>query len=291
VVAISGQLRGFTRCWPSLHRWLVEPLGAPVVCTVWDRSSNATGRHAQRLERALPADLLATLAPEERFTDAFEQAFPDTYALMFGSTEVTPEPLAARMAASGAALLAVETESEAPIERVTAAGHPNMLKMFYKMARLEALLREAEAGSGEVFSHVVWTRPDCAIEQLAPEDLRACLGAGDIAYSAYITENTMGDHMLVLPRRAFAAVAGIFPRVATADDTRLLPWRPNRNADPAQPFPLESFGGTDVLFDVLLAAGFVPAAIPRLAFRLLAGVPEEDVLRRAFAAERAARGR
>ena len=167
-----------------------------------------------------------------------------------------------------------------------------MLKMYYKFARVEDLVQEAEAQSGQLFTHVIWTRPDCSIQRLDPADLRACLARADLAWSSFTTETSFGDYVMVLPRRAFAAIAGVFPRVVTAGDTVLLPWRPNRHPDPAAPRQLGAFGGPDVLFDTLLSNGYLPLhRIPRILVRLLGRTPGADAVRACFKAEQHAAGR
>jgi hypothetical protein len=291
VLAISGQLRGFETAWPSIHSHLCRPVDAPVIVTVWDKSVNATGRHAQRLERALPEDVVARLKPEERYTDIFERMYPRTYALLFGQTDVDAHALRRLVDAAGCGVLSVETESEQLLGRLMHPHvSPNMLKMYYKFARIAALVRAEEARSGQRFSHVIWTRPDCDILRLSPADLRACLARDDLVWSSYTTETSFGDYAMVLPRDAFALIAAIFPRVATAGETTLMPWRPNRATEPGQRSPLSAFGGPDVLFDVLLAGGYNPLArIPRMALRLLGRTPGAEVVRQVFEAEQIAR--
>jgi hypothetical protein len=289
VLAISGQLRGFEATWPLLYEKLCRPIAAPVIVSVWDKSINATGRHAQRLERALPPDVVALLAREDRFTDAFEAAFPETYRLLFGQTDVDAVALRGLVDSVGCQVVAVETESEALIGRLLHHHiSPNMLKMYYKFARLEALISEEESRTGELFSHVVWSRPDCEIVRLSEADLLGCLARTDLVWSSFVTENSFGDYVMILPRRAFARVAAIFPRVVTAGDTVLMPWRPNRSNDPQRPSPLSAFGGPDVFFDVLLSAGYVPwCRIPRMELRLVGRTPGADLVRQTFEAERA----
>lgn len=288
VLAISGQLRGFETAWASIHRHLCRPVDAPVIVTIWDKSANATGRHARRLERVLPADIIAQLKPEERYTDAFEAAYPETYRLLFSRTEVEAQSVRALIDRSGCEVLACETESEDLIAHLLPPHvSPNMLKMYYKFARIEALINAAETRSGEVFSHVIWSRPDCEILRLAPSDLTGCLARADLVWSSFTTETSFGDYVMVLPRRAFAAIAAIFPRVVTAAHTRLMPWRPNRSVRPDQRRELDAFGGPDVLFDVLLAAGYIPLArIPRMDVRLLGRMPGIGIVTAVFATEK-----
>jgi hypothetical protein len=288
VLAISGQLRGFETAWSSIHHHLCQPTGAPVILTVWDKSVNATGRHARRLERALPADIIAKLKPEERYTDTFEQAYPKTYNLLFGQTDVDATSLHALVAASSCKILAVETESEDMLSHALPPHvSPNMLKMYYKFARVEQLIQAEEEASGAMFSHVIWSRPDCQIVRLAPADLAACLAKPGIAWSSFTTETSFGDYVMVVPRKAFRTLAAIFPRVVTGGDTFLMPWRPNRSSDPRQRTNLDAFGGPDVIFDILLAAGYNPLArIPRMALNLLGRTPGSDVVRSTFDTER-----
>jgi hypothetical protein len=181
----------------------------------------------------------------------------------------------------------VETESEQLLEGIL---HPhissNMLKMYYKFARLETLIRESEYRSGTGFSHVIWVRPDCEVERLAAEDLASCLARSDIAWSSFVTETSFGDYAMVLPRRAFAVIASIFERVMIAGDTRLLPWRPNRSPTPNERSSLDAFGGPDVLFDILLAAGYMPVCrIPRMVVSLRGRSPGADIVRETFEKE------
>jgi hypothetical protein len=288
VIAISGQLRGFETAWDSLNLHLRQPTGAPVIVSVWDKSQNAVGRHARRLERALPAEILDSLKPEERYTDALEQAYPNTYRLLFGQTPVDPQSLRDLVEGSGARAIAVETESEDLIARLLAPHiSSNMLKMYYKFARLEALIRAEEARTGELFSHVIWSRPDVQIQRLSAADLHACLARREMVWSSFTTENVFGDYVMVLPRQAFATLASIFPRVVTAGEALMLPWRPNRSFDPDRRSPLASFGGPDVLFDTLLGAGYLPLArIPRMDIKLLGRRPPDDIVKATFLAER-----
>lgn len=292
VLAISGQLRGFETVWPSINARF-RPAGAPVVMSVWNKSMNAKGRHARRLERMLPDDVVARLTPEERYTDTFETVYPETSRLLFGETAVDAVSVRRLIEKSGGGVIEVETESEELLEGVLHPNiSPNMLKMYYKYSRLETLIREAEWQSGEVFSHVVWVRPDCEIAQLGAGDLAACLARTDVAWSSFVTETSFGDYAMVLPRRAFAAIASIFSRVTIAGDTRLLPWRPNRAATLHERSSLDAFGGPDVLFDILLAAGYMPVSrIPRMAVNLRGRTPGETIVRDTFCKEVAERHR
>jgi hypothetical protein len=287
VLAISGQLRGFENAWPSMNTRLRVPTGAPVVMSVWDKSTNATGRHAGRLERALPPDILARLKPEERYTDTFTAAFPNTSKLLFGVSDVEEEPLRRMIDASGCDVVKVETESEHVLQLILHPHiSPNMLKMYYKLARLESLIRDSEWRSGRTFSHVMWIRPDCEIMQLSATDLKACLARTDVVWSSFVTETSFGDYAMVLPRPAFSVLASIFQRVCLAGDSRLLPWRPNRSVGPRPRASLDAFGGPDVIFDMLLAGGYIPlVGIPRMVVKLRAGTVEPNSIRAAFSAE------
>jgi len=184
-------------------------------------------------------------------------------------------------------VLAVETESERLLERVLHPHvSPNMLKMYYKFSRLEALIRDAEYRSGAVFSHVIWARPDCEVMRLSEEDLASCLARTDVAWSSFVSETSFGDYAIVLPRQAFALLASIFPRVMLAGDTRLLPWRPDRLLNPGRRTSLDAFGGPDVLFDILLAGGYMPVSrIPRMVVNLRGWTPGEQTVREVFERE------
>jgi hypothetical protein len=287
VVAISGQLRGFEGAWESINRHLVSTTNSPIIMSVWDKSTNALGRHARRLERMLPGHIVAQLSPEERFTDTFERVYPETARLLFGETSVDAVSVRDLIASGGHQPLVVETESEHLLEKVF---HPhlsrNMLKMYYKLARLDMLIDEAERRSRELFSHVIWTRPDCQITHLATDDLASCLENDRVAYSSFVTETTFGDYLMVLPREAFRAVGSVFRRIALAGDSRIFPWRPNRQRRENRNQDLGAFGGPDVLFDTLLSAGYPPLGrIPRVTVRLLGRTPPVELIEATFAAE------
>lgn len=287
VIVISGQLRGFASAWPALHRHVVAPTGAPVVMTVWDRTTNAVGRHARRLERMLPGDIVAALRPEQRFTDVFAQAFPRTSSLILGEWEVSVKELDAILAAHGVTPLVLETESDSMLMRLLRPHLTNgMIRMYYKFARAERLVRESEIRLGTAFSHVIWSRPDFEIVRLSAGAIARCLGRDDVAFSSWTTETSVGDYFMVLPRLAFAAIASVFSRVVIGGDTMMLPWRPQHETPMSDEQLLSVFGGPETIFEILLAAGIVP--LGRVEFidgRLVGRTPPEALLRQTFFAE------
>jgi hypothetical protein len=287
VFIISGQLRGFETAWPSLYRHVVAPAGLDVLMTVWDKTANATGRHAKRLERALPDDVVAQLRPEQRFTDIFEQEFPKTAQLLFGETNVFASEIAATMAADGVTPAALETENDALLMQLLRPTIQNgMMRMYYRFARAERLLREHEIRSGIAFSHVIWSRPDFEITKLPADALQECMAYDDIAFSSWVTENSVGDYFMVLPRLAFTAIASVFSRVVMANDATFLPWRPKRESELSGPALASAFGGPETICEVLMASGFVPLGrISGIQGRLLGRTPPADVIRNSFAEE------
>jgi hypothetical protein len=290
VVAISGALRGFRQAWPTQRQHFVAPTGAPVVLSVWDRTANALGRHAGRLERCLPPDIVDRLPPAERFTDSFAAAYPNTANLIFcPDIPVDEQDLRAQL--GDAHIIAAETQPESIVDCMNLATNSgNMPRMFFKFARLETLIRAHEVATGQNFSHVIWLRPDAEILRMDQADLASCLARPDVAWSSFGDEANFGDYAMILPRLAFAEIASIFPRVAAAGDTLLQPWRPLRDTDPRWAQTLDAFGGPDTLFDTLLAAGYVPQArIPRIELVLRGYMPNETVLRAVFEQECATR--
>ncbi len=289
VIVISGQVRGFAKAWPSLHHHVVAPIGAPVVMTVWDRTTNAVGRHAQRLERLLPADIVAQLRPEQRFTDAFAAAFPRTAALIFREWTETPDELAAVMAAQGVIPVALETEDDALLMRLLRPRIENgMIRMYYKLARAERLVREAEIRSGIAFSHVIWSRPDYEITRMTEGAVQRCLAHDDVAFSSWTTEAAVGDYFMVLPRLAFTAIASVFGSIVVGGDSTTLPWRPQRERPMPEDALLAALDGPETLFETLLAAGIVPLGrIDVVEGRLLGRTPPDAELRATFLAEAA----
>jgi hypothetical protein len=166
------------------------------VVTVIDKLAHArfsaAGRHAQRLERALPPDIVARLDLEERYTDAFERAYPETFKQLFGQTDVDAASLLDMLEGFDRDIVAVETESEGAIWRLMPGFvRANMLKVYYNFARIEALVQEREASLGIMHSHVVLSRPDCEIASPSAAHPSACLKRADLAWSSFADENTL----------------------------------------------------------------------------------------------------
>jgi hypothetical protein len=280
IVAISGQLRGFKDAWPGICQWIVKPLGAPVVMSTWDKTKNAQGRHGGRLERLLPGDVARALLTEEKFSDVFERHYPNTFNLLYGETSVDVNDIQRWIEDEGAECVAAETESDQLLEMVMRPTLDNpMLKMFYKWHRAENLIAEAENRQGKLYSHVVWLRPDCKVLSLPESELQACLSSDEVVYSSWNSDIAIGDYAMVLPRRAFATIASIFPRVASAGSARLLPWRPyGRNHDVLSP--------PETIFDILISEGFSPfGRINRFRLQLLGLTPEPELISKTFFAE------
>jgi len=291
VMVMSGQLRGFAQAWPSLHKWLIGPLQMPVVMSVWDRSSNARGRHADRLGRLLPRDVMMRLAPEEQYDDVFEKAYPKTSKLLFADLEVTAAQLRDIMQPYDVETICVETASEASYESMV-AHRPELVagvcRMLARMWRTEAVLRLHEARIGQTFSHVVWARPDLDIQRLPPDSVRRCLQRTDMAFTNGVSDRIVGDYLAVFPRAAYRAIADVFPAAMMAG-LHLFPWRPSRR-DGAGREPTEtSLTATGSLSDALFAHGFAAADIPGLRCRLLGHTPPPELVRASFEAEAAAR--
>jgi len=291
VMVVSGQLRGFAQAWPSLYRSLAGPLRMPLMLSVWDRTSNPRGRHADRLGRLLPRDVMMRLAAEEQYDDVFEKSYPETTKLIFAEVAVTEPQLRDILQPYDVETICIETASDAGYDtmvRHRAEMMAGVSRMFARMWRAEAMLRAYEAGSGQAFTHVVWTRPDVEILRLAPDTVRRCLRRTDTAFTNALSDRFVGDYLAVLPRGAFTAVANIFPAAMMAG-LGLFPWRPSRR-DGAGREPTEvALTGTGSLSDALFAGGFATAEIPGLRCRLLGHTPPPDLVRARFEAEAAAR--
>jgi hypothetical protein len=294
-VVISGQLRGFAQAWPTMLDHLIRPLRADVVLSTWNRTSNAQGRHAGRLGRALPTELLRRLPEDRRHTDVFEAQFPRTAALLFESAEFGLDELRLLTAGAGSCMKAVELEDDRPFENAFAHyGHPfdpNQLKMFYRMSRGDELLRGVEQETGIAYTHVVWTRPD--VQLLGPIGRMEKVTSGDkTAFSAWSTARVFGDHLFVVPREAFRAIGRIFPTLAIAGDNNLFGWRPSRYANRLEQDDNSFLMGPEMLNDTLSAAGYLCSLLPgAVRYRLVGYVSNLDAVMRSFeeeAGERAA---
>jgi hypothetical protein len=284
IVAVSGQLRGFETAWPSIFRFVAEPLNAPIVLTTWSTTKNAQGRHGRRLDRLLTTEIQSVLAVEDRFSDVFQSRYPKTFALLFGETEVDVSSIEKLVVNSGVSCLGLEAESDlALVDALSPAFDDNMLKMFYKWSRADSLIASVERRAGELFSHVVWLRPDCKINFLPMSTLFECMLRDDVVYSSWGTDASVGDYIMVLPREAFSAVGSVFSRVTAAGNASLFPWRPySRRRDTLSP--------PETIFDVLLSEGYSPfGRIGRIMLQLVGRVPPSNIISQTFFAEREAR--
>ena len=291
VLVVSGQLRGFAQAWPSLHRCLAEPLSMPVLVSVWDRTSNPRGRHADRLGRLLPRDVMMRLSPEEQYDDVFEKFYPATTKLIFAEVEVTAEQVQDILRPCDVEIICAETASDAGYDAMV-RHRPELVagvsRMFARKWRAEATLRAYEASSGQTFTHVVWARPDVEILRLTPDTVQYCLSRTDTAFTNALTDRFVGDYLGVFPRGAFTALANIFPAAMMAG-LGLFPWRPSRR-DGAGREPTDvALTGTGSMSDALFACGFGTAEIHGLRCRLLGHTPPPDLVRASFEAEDAVR--
>jgi hypothetical protein len=270
-----------------LYRHVVAPNGVDVLMTVWDKTTNPTGRHAHRLERALPDDVVTQLRPEQRFTDIFEKEFPKTSSLLFGETDVSVSELAAIMAKDGVTAAALETENDALLMQLLRSTIPNgMIRMYYRFARAERLVREHELRTGTAFSHVIWSRPDYEITQLPSNAIQECMRHDDVAFSSWVTEISFGDYFMVLPRLAFAAICSVFSRVVVGGDVTFQPWRPKREPELSGPAWPSAFAGPETIYEVLLSSGFIPhGRVHGMIGRLLGRTPPPDLIRNSILEE------
>jgi tetratricopeptide (TPR) repeat protein len=290
VVAQSGQMRGFERAWPTVHEYLVHPLRAPVAISLWDTSQNAIGRHAKRLERTLPPDLLALIPPLERFTDVFQEKFPRSAEMLFGKVAVDPGRIESLLQHARVQEYFVETESESTYDR-TLIPNPNLathglLKMFAKFYRLEQIIASMESERGETFTHVCWLRPDSRINRFSRNELDRWLEDFDEGSGHSVRLHMVLDYMLFLPRRVFGVLAKIFPAAIQTDDIEFLSWRPlpfhQLSRDKNVVWPL---GGPETIAAALFASGITLHEIRCMAIELMGYMPPEEALRQRFMEE------
>jgi hypothetical protein len=289
VVALSGQMRGFERAWPTVHEYLAKPLGAPVAISLWDTSKNALGRHARRLERTLPPDLLAMIPPLERFTDVFQKNYPRSAAMIFDKVTVDPARIESLLANAGVQEYALETESESTYE-ATIRANPKLsahglLKMFAKFHRLEQMIATMEAERRQDFTHVCWLRPDARINRFSRAELDRWLREFDTGWGEAIRPNMVGDYILFLPRRFFGVLARIFPALILSGGLDFLGWRPlpiSRFSRDSMEWPL---GGPDTIAAALFAAGITLREMRCVQIELMGYLPPEKDFRRCFIEE------
>lgn len=258
VVALSGQYRGFDRAWPSIHEGVVDALRAPVVMSVWDKTRNAEGRHASRLERAIPPEILRDIPAAERYTDLFARQFPKTHASLFREYTVDVDHVEQTLRRSGVDRYVVETESEATFEACIRnlgeiSGH-RLLKMYAKFARLEQLIAGIEADTGELFSHVFWIRPDARLAAVHAGFVREAVTDFDNPWGQAARPTTVGDYLMVFPRQAFRALAAVFPQAVIAGNMRFAGMVPTPFGE--SPTGVRTLRGPEGIAQTLFAQGY-----------------------------------
>ena len=272
-----------------MHEYLVAPLRAPVAMSLWNTSQNALGRHANRLERALPADVLGQLPPMERFTDLFKLRYPKSFEMAFGTIRVEPQRIEETLVRSGVSEYFVETEAEDVYNSILLPndllGVYGLLKMFAKFDRLEQIIAEMEATRGETFSHVCWIRPDAKLNRFSRRELTRWLLDFENGWGEASRHNMVLDYIMVLPRRIFATLARIFPAIIHTGSTQFAGWRPitpQLIVRTGAPWPV---GGPDTIASTLFANGITLQRIMCVKVELVGYMPPVDELRACFQEE------
>ncbi len=232
VLGISGQLRGFERAWPSLLDAFVRPYSAPVAMSVWAQSSNAIGRHARRLERCLPREVIGQIDPHARYTDLFEREYPATYQAIFGVQKVEPARLETILRSGAVREYHVEVEEEPLYDKLLIpderSGTSGLLKIFAKMYRLEQIISGMEDERGEAFTHVVWARADTKVLRFSQRLLGEMLEDTNSVWGDGPRPTTIGDYFLIMPRTAFRDLSGLFPAAVLTGSLGFFGWVPEQ---------------------------------------------------------------
>ncbi len=292
VVALSGQMRGFDRCWERTHRLLVKPLGAPVFLSVWNQSQNALGRHANRLQRALPADILARMPEGDRYTDAFSRNYPKTFNLVFGKQPIAQADVVRTVEASGVQEYMIETEDEAVYERtILNAAYLNahtLLKMYAKFFALNRMMDQHELVTGEAITHVAWIRPDAYLGGFNTELLRRWSVSDNTIWSS-VSSTAVLDYFIFMPRTALRRLAEVFSLSATSGKPAFNAWLPLPRDISSRAGYTPGIRGPEHIAYTLFANGFQFGNMPQTQIRLLGHMPPDAVVRETFNAEYAER--
>ena len=292
VVALSGQMRGFDRCWDRTHRLLVKPLGAPVFLSVWNQSQNALGRHANRLQRALPADVLDRLPAGDRYTDVFAKQFPKTFGLVFGKRPIDRDEVVAKVEASGVGEYMIETEDEAAYER-TIRNTPylnahTLLKMYAKFFALDRMMCDHELATGEAITHVAWIRPDAYLGGFNADLLRRWSADDNTVWSS-ISSTAILDYFIFMPRPALRRLGEVFTMSATTGKPVFSAWMPLPRDISSREGYTPGIRGPEHIAYTLFANGFNFGNMPQTPIKLLGYTPAESLVRETFNAEYAER--
>jgi tetratricopeptide (TPR) repeat protein len=292
VVALSGQMRGFDRCWNRTYRLLVKPIGAPVFVSVWNQSQNALGRHANRLQRALPADVLARLPEGDRYTDSFARQYPRTFDLVFGKRPIAQEDVVRKLEASGVSEYMVETEDESVYER-TLLNPPyiqahTLLKMYAKFFALDRMMSDHELTTGEAITHVAWIRPDAYLGGFNAELLRRWSADDNTVWSS-ISSTAVLDYFIFMPRPALRRLGEVFSMSVASGNPVFRAWMPLPRDITSRVGYMPGIRGPEHIAYTLFANGFKFGNMPQTQIKLLGYTPDESLVREMFDAEQAER--
>ena len=182
-ICVSGALRTFQRCAPTVVRHLARPLDADIFVHAWRQTWPPA--HAATSETTVQAVYGAR--------DVVLEDFDPVYARRMGNLEVPSE------------LAAAEPRH-----------HAGALPMLWKIRACNDLKRATEASTGRRYDAVVRIRPDIRLLAGLPEALLANLAPGDIWQASLMIDpvHQVSDKFVVADSRTMDVYAALFDHLA-----------------------------------------------------------------------------
>jgi hypothetical protein len=161
--------------------------------------------------------------------------------------------------------------------------------MYYKMNRLETILRAHEVATGITYKKVIWMRPDIKINNVKIDVIKSCLNMhGRWCSSSFASASAFGDYFMILPRLAFFELSKIYSRILSTRSSVLTTWRPKLSFEPdLEENDLSILLGPETIFNTLYANGYFPfGIIPTMNLTLCGYVPNKDIIMESFSSEK-----
>jgi hypothetical protein len=211
-LCISGQLRGYQECFPSVHRHIISRFATDVFVQTWRKVGNAAGAHGGRLHRLLPSPV-AKAIPDHWSDETFFLFYPSAAEVLTSTISVNEELLSRVLAPARCHI-----EDEAAFEMIAAdmegVHHPgvmNQYKLFYQMSRCLERAGIMEPDADGRYDLVVWMRPDIRIPRFHLLPLIEDCIEKDFYVSSFLPPLCVGDFIIIGTPANMRVLASVWP--------------------------------------------------------------------------------
>jgi len=175
-ICIAGQMRGYEQAFPSVKKYLIDPLGADVFVHTWNEIGSSVNEHKRLLPMPLPYYLSGKL---RRDRPHFEAVFPAFTASVSKTTFVNHDDLKKLYDAKE---VVVETSpNPEDYDEFFGIKVPGKLlkaqtksqwsrQLFYKIWKCNELKKAAENAGNFKYDLVIRLRPDLLIGNSIPQE-------------------------------------------------------------------------------------------------------------------------